>query len=298
MTLSHSLAKIRCQFQHLCKEMFSSHGVLYIDGDLHFNYERNDFSEHNLGDDLNIPLLEEISGKSVLPVHYLFGRRRHFDTLLAIGSILEKSLRPNSIVWGAGFIAPPKQVVRPRRIHAVRGPLTRAAFLENGMDCPEIYGDPAILLDRIYSPPRSDRYPVALIPHVTDWNTPFAKQWRESGRKILDLRHYGDWHKFIDELCQCKTIVSSSLHGIILAETYGIPAIRIRLSDNLLGGEYKFQDYFLSYRKEIPPTLSATNLETDSFYIKAAQENAGTPDMAQKEALLKAFPMPKSSRLQ
>ena len=51
----------------------------------------------------------------------------------------------------------------------------------------------------------------------------------------------------------CAYIVSSSLHGICVAEAYGIPAVWVRLADNIVGGEFKFRDYYASTGRDMHP---------------------------------------------
>jgi pyruvyltransferase len=49
---------------------------------------------------------------------------------------------------------------------------------------------------------------------------------------------------YLCALLSCRIIVSSSLHGLIFAHAYGLPAIWIKLSDRLVGGEFKFHDHY------------------------------------------------------
>ena len=55
---------------------------------------------------------------------------------------------------------------------------------------------------------------------------------------------------FINKLCECEFILSSSLHGIILSDADHIPNMWIKLSDKVLGDGFKFRDYFRSVGKK------------------------------------------------
>ncbi|MBR6372295.1 MAG: polysaccharide pyruvyl transferase family protein [Victivallales bacterium] len=261
MSLSSTIFKMSMQLKALPWELLGSRQCLYIAGDLHPNRQRHDFSNHNLGDDLNIPLIEALSGKHVIPFRYsLFGKRR--PRYLVIGSILEEWCSAHAIVWGAGLMHPlSKEIPAPKAIYAVRGPLTRNELLKQGMACPEIYGDPAILLPHVYTPPPADKQGLALIPHVRDQEHPFVSKWRQCGGKVLDLRQYGDWRQFIRELTSCKGVLSSSLHGLILSDAYGIPSRRLVLGREVTGGDFKYLDYYMSFLSSPPSPLCPEDIE-------------------------------------
>ena len=60
--------------------------------------------------------------------------------------------------------------------------------------------------------------------------------------------------KLLETYFECETIVSSSLHGVIVPHAYDIPALWVKFSDNLSGDNTKFYDYFesvgISYTEE------------------------------------------------
>ena len=52
-----------------------------------------------------------------------------------------------------------------------------------------------------------------------------------------------DWMAVIDKIVMTKLVICSSLHGIILAESYGVPAILLNdYGMNL----FKYEDYYYS----------------------------------------------------
>lgn len=204
------------------------------------------FKDMNWGDALNPILIELLSGKKARHTPYSFCNR-----FLAIGSVLEDA-NDRTEVWGSGFIKKGSNVkALPKKIHAVRGPLTRGALLENGIDCPEIYGDPALLLSLFYNPDITKKYDVGIIPHYVDKNHPWIeKQRSESGVLVIDVR--SDTWEFVRSVKSCKVILSSSLHGLICSDSYGVPNVWIQFSNEVIGGDFKFRDYRLSIGAEEP----------------------------------------------
>jgi pyruvyltransferase len=70
---------------------------------------------------------------------------------MVIGSIIGWMTNKDSIIWGSGVREPDNPLPAiPRKVLAVRGPLTRKYLISQGVECPEIYGDPALLLPKIY----------------------------------------------------------------------------------------------------------------------------------------------------
>ena len=156
--------------------------------------------------------------------------------------------KPDSIVWGTGCIAPGRIGQTPKKIYAVRGPLTKKELDKRGISCPEIYGDPALLFPQIYNPKIEKKYKLGIIPHYIDYFSNIDKQIIKNlegqGVKIIDV--CSGEQKFIDELLEVETVVSSSLHGLIAADAYGIPNAKVNISNKLIGGNFKFNDYYLS----------------------------------------------------
>jgi len=194
----------------------------------------------NWGDALNPVLVELVSGRKAQYLEEL-----HHDRYLAIGSVLGTA-NEHAEVWGSGFIREHEPLLgRPRAVHAVRGPLSREALLRQDVECPEIYGDPALLLPRFFNPQVGKRYAVGIIPHYVDKGHAWVEQYRRDPQVlIIDIE--SGITEFVRLVKSCEVILSSSLHGLICADAYGVPNAWIRLSDDVMGGDYKFRDYRLS----------------------------------------------------
>ena len=74
------------------------------------------------------------------------------------------------------------------------------------------------------------------------------------------------WPIMAQKMQECKYVLSSSLHGIIFAEAFGIPNRRVQLTKK--PGNLKFNDFYESYRGR-PPNKTST--------VKEAEENLMEP---------------------
>jgi len=218
----------------------------------------------NWGDALNHILCGHISGKDV---NKIFTRIEDpIFRYYCVGSILGHVRSGNFEVWGSGLISEHDRLrVKPNKIHAVRGPLTRKILIEQGYNCPEVYGDPALLYPLFYQPKVTKKYAYGIIPHNVDKDNPWLYQFKNNPNvKIIDILD-PTGKRFVDEINECKIILSSSLHGIICGDSYGIPSYWVELSNKVIGKGFKFKDYYLSVGRSIPTPIipKATNMIKD-----------------------------------
>ena len=205
--------------------------------------------KENFGDFLSKYLVEKISRKNVVwvyPIKYkmFFFLRKHY---LVIGSILSHASK-KSIVWGSGIIEKKEKVAKAKFL-AVRGPKTRKRLLELGYNVPEIYGDPAILTPDYYHPKIEKKYKIGVICHYVDFDDISSKINFENVTVINLLTN--DIESKIDEILSCETLITSSLHGLILGHAYRIPSLWVKFSEKLYGDDIKFFDYFESIKLDI-----------------------------------------------
>jgi pyruvyltransferase len=200
----------------------------------------------NWGDALSPILCAKLSGKPVKMMLW-----QHQKRFLAIGSILENA-NTRAQVWGSGLMWPEGKLHEaPTAVHAVRGPQTRAKLRAMGIDCPEVYGDPALLFPYFYDPVVEKKYEVGVIPHFSDKHTEWIKSLpQDPSVRIIDVE--GGIEEFVREVKSCELILSSSLHGLICADAYGVPNMWVKLSNILYGGNFKFRDYYESVGRETP----------------------------------------------
>ncbi len=208
-------------------------------------------------------------------------RRRR---LFAVGSVLHFA-RSGDAVWGAGIngkVTPAAHRFGTLDVRAVRGPLTRDFLLGRGIACPPVYGDPGLLAPLLFPAERladeRDAVEFLVVPHLND----APDGYRGFGDRVLSPRQYPA--AFIRRLLRARRVVSASLHGVVLAEAYGIPAV---LLDS--GGSeprFKYDDYYRGTGRRHYPVAAS---------IGAALDQPATPPpmaelAATAERLLRAFP--------
>jgi pyruvyltransferase len=185
---------------------------------------------HNFGDELGAIILR----------HYGFKVKRvsfaKADYLLT-GTLLDpaESKNPNATVIGSGS-GYTHDAKHQFNVLAVRGKLTADCL---GVDVP--LGDLGLLASRIWVKEPA-RYNIGVVRHYVDQDEyPFADI-------IIDATEPAE--EVIKKISSCRVIMSSSLHGIIVADSYGIPNMRIA-RDDVITGDWKWLDHKSALTKPV-----------------------------------------------
>lgn len=193
----------------------------------------------NFGDLMSPWLISKMTGREAVWTdsgpHYM-----------AIGSVLNNS-NPNSIVWGTGAygVEGGARFSADATYTAVRGPLTRSRLAARRISCPEVYGDPALLAPAYFAPNVEKTHEYGIVARWSD------RRWDNAelgpGVRLIDLGS-PDVEGVITSILSCRRVVTGSLHGLIIADAYGIPSAWARVR-GVYGGPYKFFDYFAGVGK-------------------------------------------------
>lgn len=211
-------------------------------------------------------------------------KRRPNKNLLAIGSILHLA-KDDDVVWGSGVngkMGHSNYLFGNLDVRCVRGPITKE-FLENrGVSVPERFGDPALLLPLLFPDfvPIINKNKVTVIPNLNELHEVrriIPREWN----LVSPLNH---WSIVLQEILTSEIVLSSSLHGIILAEAWGIPVRFYRP----FGGEtmLKYEDYLLGTCRTLKKTPTSLN---DNPSLRGGVELP--PLTLDTEDLQKSFPL-------
>ncbi|QJR80187.1 polysaccharide pyruvyl transferase family protein [Alteromonas pelagimontana] len=201
----------------------------------------------NIGDYVAYDLVNRIiamKGKQITD------KKDHSNKLVSVGSVLHFA-NTGDTIWGTGLnkkMADKVNRFKKLDVRAVRGPLTRDYLMKRDIEVPQIYGDPAILLPYFYpkklmeQPQKKD---FIIINHMND---DMAKYAGHEEHLVTPMQYPGS---FIESIVNSKLVISSSLHGVIIAEAYGVPAI---FFDSGSGeAMFKYEDYYQGTgRRDIP----------------------------------------------
>lgn len=181
--------------------------------------------------------------------------------IMGIGSIISWYNIEGVHVWGSGLMGS-NDFIHNAHFHAVRGPYTRDRIIELGYKAPSALGDPALLLPLIVSPSNCIKFQTALIPHVLHYE---EVSRRYNGKyKVINLQD--PIEKIIEEITSSELILSSSLHGLIVAHAYDVNALWVNFSSKPIGGDnIKFKDYFASVELEEYGCIDLINVDENEL---------------------------------
>jgi pyruvyltransferase len=254
-------------------------------------YSFGDQTQLNFGDELSLDIISHMFNRKTEKV-----TNDNDADLFAIGSVITWGNRSYTAdrkvyFWGSGFNGNPKleQPVNRNFIFcSCRGKMTRNSLPEGYSGIP--LGDPGLLSNLVFTDKIEKKDLIGIIPHGNDMCDRLLNK-----AKILPNRYKIIWpncspKEVINDMKECKVIFSSSLHGLICADSFGIPNMHIKISDRLYGGLFKFKDYYTSIGRRYK------NLEPKKIYSdKAVNEviNSYEPiknlDKIQKN-IIDAFP--------
>lgn len=203
----------------------------------------------NFGDNLMDLLLPRIFG---VEPHYVDHSRAE---LIGVGSILDAYHRRKSglppwkrrpwrqlHVWGSGFLDSDGLLLWPQKVHvcAVRGPLSCKKLKLSSVPL----GDPALLLPRIiHAEQTSPEHEVAIIPHFATYRAFIHRFGADIPRHWQVVNLTDDPTVITQQISRSETVISSSLHGLIVADAYGIPSRRLEGGEGIKGDGFKYRDY-------------------------------------------------------
>ncbi len=241
----------------------------------------------NVGDLVSVYLVERISGQPVYRV-----ASNALPHLSAVGSTLG-SVSPMTHIWGSGSIdgAFPRRGIAPAKVHALRGRRSQDVVeAATGQPLNVALGDPAILMPDFHDRAVPVVHEIGIIPHFSEYEA--VKELLGAGldgAKLIDVRQEPE--AFIEDLRACRAVMSSSLHGLILADAYEVPNTWFSASGNLLGGRWKFDDYYSVTDAADRAPVSIDSAEALAEAVLLCAEKAGCCRfIASKAALLDAFP--------
>jgi len=176
----------------------------------------------NFGDALSPVVLAHVAGR---PVAHAGVRKAE---VWAIGSLLQVVKRNFSeaqdhrpVIWGAGLLHPVQGTgfVDHVDIALVRGPITAALL---GLELSE-FGDPGLLINAVWPQDRAPNGKIGIVPHHSLVDDPVLQALIASDTRYQLIDPRGQAQDVCAAIAACDHVFASSLHGLIVADAYGVP---------------------------------------------------------------------------
>lgn len=230
----------------------------------------------NFGDQLSEVVVRKVLSDHNLSLDEEVSKARE---LFAIGSILHFA-KNGDCIWGSGWngkVSEEEFKLTNLEVRAVRGPLTAEFLRKRHIHVPDIFGDPALLIPHLF--PNKFKSTGETSPYIVIPNLNELDLVAEMGNVVSPLR---GWNYVISKILNSQLVISSSLHGLIMANAFGVPAVYLRLSER--ENIFKYLDYHLGTGQTESSFVYARNFDE-------AIEMGGKTMTFDSSPILNAFPV-------
>jgi pyruvyltransferase len=229
------------------------------------------FGKLNFGDLFNKDLFDYY-----LKDYYKVDIPRYSD-ICGLGSVLHMLPEDyGGVIMGTGSIKDDVHITGKLKyavIVGLRGPLTQKLVKKN----PNFIGDPGLLCTQVYQGEKLNKHSanVGIVLHYKD-------DLIENRIKISNLIKGPVTFISVEQppldvykqISQCNVIYSSSLHGLIFSDDLRKPNIRLVLDHQIIGGDFKFDDYFQSVGRDMcKNTVDLRETETSVLNYPNERDN-------------------------
>lgn len=179
--------------------------------------------------------------------------------LYGVGSILHMIDRNTSkYIWSSGMMYNVHELHTQYDPIALRGKLTAKQFINDTTNT--ALGDGGLILEKIYTPKRDwsyrPRYKLGIFPNYADIvnmrDDPIEKfnVFKSPDVLLIDPRNFVE--TVVNQCYSCENIISSSLHGAVISDSYGInnaifASRETKLALHVMQGSFKFRDYYSAF---------------------------------------------------
>lgn len=235
----------------------------------------------NFGDLIGPRIVQNLTGR---PVHNTYGQPGAGSAIVTVGSIIDVVRRSDMHIWGTGLMhSPSPQKVKELStkswtIHAVRGQRTRSALQDRlGWQVPDVVGDPGLLFPLVHSANTSSRPDnVSVVPHYSHKGLVTRDLVESQDCNFVDVERAPE--QVADDIASSKLVISTSLHGIILAQAYQVPWVWLRISDrHLAGNDFKFDDFISTLDSTQVVAVSTTVSDVPYLDLQRIALSAAVP---------------------
>lgn len=186
---------------------------------------------HNFGDELGWHILKKMGHK----INRVALANADLITSGTILDMADKRAKDGCTIWGSG-IGWEHDIMNRFNVIALRGKISATSLGFDG-----VLGDPGLLVSRFW-PKQPTKYGVGVVRHYVDKREfPWADIVIDATEPV---------NQVIDKISSCATICSSSLHGLIVADSFGIPTMRLDHPE-VISGDIKWSDYQSALSKPI-----------------------------------------------
>ncbi|MBZ5987869.1 polysaccharide pyruvyl transferase family protein [Leuconostoc gasicomitatum] len=189
------------------------------------------------------------------------------------------------IFWGSGMLNPEENIKIPNsQIISVRGKLSQELMK---LDSEITLGDPGLLLSSVI-PKGTTSSEILIIPHFQDYNNKKLEKFKRDNRfEIIDVRNKPE--DIIKKISSATLVLSSSLHGLIIADSYNVPNMLYNISGKT--NFFKYDDYYSATNRQKIVVDDSFNLLDESILYNFTKCYHPIENLEQiKENIVRSFP--------